>query len=104
INYEHLTDKCDRLQANLSEANSRAEFLAAEVDEQHCRMEQSANNKLLLLEKKYQDQIRIIELECSKERDLINAQNSRRTSDVEKQIKLLQEQIVKLRRNVTIIE
>ena len=47
ITHEHLIGKCDRLQANLSEANSRAEFLAAEVDEQHLRMEQTSADKLL---------------------------------------------------------
>ena len=46
ISYEHLSGKCDSLQANLAEANARAELLAQEVDEQHCQMEKSTRNKI----------------------------------------------------------
>jgi len=56
------------------------------------------------MEKKYQDQIRIIESECAKEKELFLVQSCHLRQDAEKQMGSMQEQMAKMRKNVAILE
>lgn len=57
-----------------------------------------------LLEKKYQDQMRILEAESTKERELMIVQTVHLRQDIDKQMGSFQEQMAKLRKNVAILE
>ena len=47
INYEHIRDERDRLRLNICEANTRADLLAQEVDDQNAKLEASSQTRLM---------------------------------------------------------
>lgn len=57
-----------------------------------------------LVEKKYQDQIRLIENEFSREKELMLMQTCHLRQDIEKQMISVQEQIGKMRKNIIGLE
>ncbi|XP_015793443.1 ninein-like protein [Tetranychus urticae] len=76
ILYEQTKAERDQLRVNLSEANARADLLAQEVDDHHAKLEKSSKEKLVLLERRYQEQIRSLQDEFQKERDSLGSQAS----------------------------
>ena len=57
-----------------------------------------------MLEKKHQDQIRLIESASAKERELLTAHANRLRADAEMQMANAQEQIARLRKRVIVLE
>nr|XP_046908917.1 protein ecdysoneless homolog isoform X2 [Dermatophagoides farinae] len=96
--------KCEGLESQLEQANCRAEFLAQEVDEQHLRLENASKAKLAILEKKYQDQIRLIEMDFSREKEIMIIQSCHLRQDIDRQMNAVQEQLSKFRSNIKILE
>lgn len=45
--YEQMKEERDKLRLSIMEANNRADLLAQEVDENHAKLEQSTQSKLL---------------------------------------------------------
>lgn len=74
---DQMQDERRKLRVNIEEANARAALLAQEVDDNHAKLENSLQKKLLLLEKKYQDQSRELVEELQQERDTIHSQGVR---------------------------
>ncbi|KAH9516400.1 hypothetical protein DERF_007139 [Dermatophagoides farinae] len=104
IQHDHMMAKCEGLESQLEQANCRAEFLAQEVDEQHLRLENASKAKLAILEKKYQDQIRLIEMDFSREKEIMIIQSCHLRQDIDRQMNAVQEQLSKFRSNIKILE
>ena len=62
------------------------------------------DDQFSLVEKKYQDQIRLIENEFSREKELMLMQTCHLRQDIEKQMISVQEQIGKMRKNIIGLE
>jgi hypothetical protein len=45
--YEQVKEERDKLRLSIMEANNRADMLAQEVDENHAKLEQSTQSKLM---------------------------------------------------------
>lgn len=57
-----------------------------------------------LLEKKYQDQIRLLEMDFSREKESLMIQTCHLRQDIDKQINTIQEQLTKFRLAVKMLE
>ncbi|XP_054153664.1 blastoderm-specific protein 25D-like [Oppia nitens] len=104
INYEHIRDERNRLRINIYEANSRADLLAQEVDDQNAKLEASSHNKLILLEKKYNEQIRCLQEELQKERETLDKQSFHLREDISKELTAAQEQTVRLKDKIAVLK
>ncbi|RWS05671.1 ninein-like protein, partial [Dinothrombium tinctorium] len=104
LNYEQLVTERDKLRINIAEANARADLLAQEVDEHHAKIEKSTKSQLWLLEKKHQEQMRSLEEELKKERELFAAQTQRLKQDCEKELSLTFDHQNKLKQFLDSIE
>jgi len=90
-NYDQVKEERDKLRTSIMEANNRADLLAQEVDENHAKLEQSTQNKLLLMEKKYQEQLKYLQDEIQNEREMVNMQMTRLRSDCDQKIQHMQQ-------------
>ena len=57
-----------------------------------------------ILEKKYQDQIRLIEMDFSREKEIMIIQSCHLRQDIDRQMNAVQEQLSKFRSNIKILE
>ncbi|GFU45743.1 ninein [Nephila pilipes] len=94
----------NKLRINIEEANSRAALLAQEVDDNHAKLENSLHKKLLLMEKKYQEQARELVEELQQERDSINSQTSLLKQQLQKDMDVMREEEVILKSRLGLLE
>ncbi|GFY34078.1 ninein-like protein [Trichonephila clavipes] len=94
----------NKLRVNIEEANSRAALLAQEVDDNHAKLENSLHKKLLLMEKKYQEQARELVEELQQERDSLNSQTSKLKQQLQKDMDEVREEEVKLKSRLSLLE
>ncbi|CAG2100228.1 unnamed protein product [Medioppia subpectinata] len=104
INYEHINDERNRLRITICEANTRADLLAQEVDDQNAKLEASSHNKLILLEKKYNEQIRGLQEELQRERETMDKQSLCLREDISKELSTAQEQSSRLREKILVLQ
>ncbi|KAK3093147.1 hypothetical protein FSP39_011849 [Pinctada imbricata] len=97
---EQQTWAIEKLRQDLGEANSRNAMLAKEVDERHLHMEQTAEKKLMSIEKKYQDQIRGLQTELDQEREQYSSQAALHKTKLEFDMEELKKEEGKLRTNL----
>lgn len=93
-----------RLRASVEEANSRAALLAQEVDDNHARLETSLQEKLRLLERKYQDQARVLSEELQRERESMGAQTSRLKQQLQLELEAAREEEGKLKARLQLLQ
>lgn len=74
----------EKLKQDLTEANARNALLAKEVDERHLQIEQSTEKKLSSIEKKYQEQLKVLQSELEQERGQNSTLRNRLDSEKEK--------------------
>ncbi|GIY91323.1 ninein [Caerostris darwini] len=94
----------NKLRVNIEEANSRAALLAQEVDDNHAKLENSLHKKLLLMEKKYQEQARELVDELQQERDSMNSQTNKLKQQLQKDMDVVREEEVKLKSRLCLLE
>ena len=56
------------------------------------------------LEKKYQDQIKLLEMDFSREKEIMIIQSNHLRQDIDRQMNAVQEQLSKFRSNIKILE
>ncbi|XP_034947355.1 ninein [Chelonus insularis] len=66
---DQLTKERDKLKVDVMEANERADILAAEIDENHAKLEKSRLEQIKILENKHAELIKDLTLQHSCERD-----------------------------------
>ncbi|XP_022237498.1 ninein-like protein isoform X2 [Limulus polyphemus] len=96
-NYEQVKAERNKLRVSLAEANSRAALLAQEVDDHHAKLEKASQNKLIHIEKRYQEQLRDLQEELQKERDSLTAHTSRLKKQHQEELELVRDEENKLR-------
>ncbi|CAG2159092.1 unnamed protein product [Oppiella nova] len=104
INYEHISDERNRLRLSICEANTRADLLAQEVDDHNAKLEASSHHKLILLEKRYNEQIRVLQEELQRERETMDKQSVHLREDISKELTTAQEQSSRLRDQIIVLE
>ncbi|KAK3610897.1 hypothetical protein CHS0354_017499 [Potamilus streckersoni] len=90
----------EKLKLDLSEANARNSLLVKEVDERHAHMEKSTETKLFSVEKKYQEQIKNLQLELDGERDMFTKEAARQKQKADAQMEELKQEEARLREQV----
>ncbi|XP_076357637.1 uncharacterized protein LOC143250628 isoform X2 [Tachypleus tridentatus] len=96
-NYEQVKAERNKLRVNLAEANTRAALLAQEVDDHHAKLEKASQNKLIHLEKRYQEQLRDLQEELQKERDSLTTHTSGLKKQHQEELELVRDEENKLR-------
>ncbi|KAL3873034.1 hypothetical protein ACJMK2_036196 [Sinanodonta woodiana] len=90
----------EKLKLDLSEANARNSLLVKEVDERHAHMEKSTESKLFSVEKKYQEQIKNLQVELDGERDMFSKEAARQKQKADVQMEELKQEEARLREQV----
>lgn len=104
LNYDQAAAEREKLRMGIAEANGRAALLAQEVDDHHAKLEKSSQNKLMYLEKKYQDQMKELQDELQRERDILAGQTNRIKQQFQREINVIREEEGKLRNRLTVLE
>ncbi|XP_067119469.1 ninein-like protein isoform X2 [Centruroides vittatus] len=104
VNYDQAAAEREKLRMGIAEANGRAALLAQEVDDHHAKLEKSSQNKLMYLEKKYQDQMKELQDELQRERDILAGQTNRIKQQFQREINVIREEEGKLRNRLTVLE
>ncbi|XP_060081776.1 ninein-like protein [Ylistrum balloti] len=97
---EQFNWETEKLKQDLTEANLRNTKLAKEVDERHAHMEQSTERKLLTVEKKYQEQVKMLQSELEHEREQYNTQAVTQKTVLEGEMEQLRHEDRKLRESL----
>ncbi|XP_021369452.1 ninein-like protein isoform X3 [Mizuhopecten yessoensis] len=97
---EQFNWETEKLKQDLSEANLRNIKLAKEVDERHAHMEQSTERKLLTVEKKYHDQVKMLQSELEHEREQYSTQAVTQKTVLEGEMEQLRQEDRKLRESL----
>ncbi|XP_033734383.1 ninein-like protein isoform X3 [Pecten maximus] len=97
---EQFNWETEKLKQDLTEANLRNTKLAKEVDERHTHMEQSTERKLLTVEKKYQEQVKMLQNELEQEREQYSAQAATQKTVLEGEMEQLRHEDRKLRESL----
>ncbi|XP_022247191.1 ninein-like protein isoform X2 [Limulus polyphemus] len=103
-NYEQVKAERDKLRVNLAEANTRAVLLAQEVDDHHAKLEKASQNKLMHIEKKYQEQLRELQEELQKDRESLTAQTSHLKQQLQEELELARDEENKLRGRLSALQ
>lgn len=97
---EQFNWETEKLKQDLTEANLRNTKLAKEVDERHAHMEQSTERKLLTVEKKYQEQVKMLQNELEQEREQYSTQAVTQKTVLEGEMEQLRHEDRKLRESL----
>ncbi|CAL1297190.1 unnamed protein product [Larinioides sclopetarius] len=101
---EQMQRERNKLRVSVEEANSRAALLAQEVDDNHARLESSLHNKLLLMEKKYHEQARVLTEELQQERESMSSLTSRLKQQLQRDVDAVREEEAKLKARLHLLQ
>ncbi|KAF8786194.1 Ninein like protein [Argiope bruennichi] len=101
---EQMQRERNKLRVSVEEANSRAALLAQEVDDNHARLESSLHNKLLLMEKKYQEQARVLMEELQQERESMSSQSNKLKQQLQLDMEAAREEEAKLKTRLHLLQ
>ncbi|KAG1656147.1 Ninein [Nymphon striatum] len=95
--FDQVKTERDKLKSDLNEANTRATILAQEVDDHHAKLEQSSQNKIMILDKKYQDHVKSLQLELEREREQVVCHESVLKQQLSGEIELMKKDDAKIK-------
>lgn len=103
-NNDQMRSERDKLKANIEDANTRAALLAQEVDDNHAKLESALHEKLQLMEKKYQEQIRELIEELQQEREAMTTQSNSLKLQLQAEMQAVREEDAKLKSRLNVLE
>lgn len=97
---EQMQTEREKLKCDVSEANNRATLLAQEVDDNHARMEQSAQNQVRLLEQRHADILKELAEQYNGDKEHLVLLNK----NLEQKIACLENEETKLRNDLQLTQ